>query len=62
MNSIPAYIKNIRSRLGLTQTEFAAMIGKRRYVISDYETGRSSPPGKVLVKIQEIEKKELNPV
>ena len=53
---ISQYVKSVREKLGLTQFEFAKLIPKERYVISDYETGRSIPPGDVLLKIQELER------
>lgn len=52
---ISKYIKKLRSKLGLTQKEFADKIGKDRSSIANYETGRAIPPGNILLKIQELE-------
>ena len=48
------FIKSARRRLGLSQEEFAGLVGVARYSISDYETGRCQPPGGLVLKIQRI--------
>lgn len=47
-------IKNIRTNIGLTQKEFAKLLGISRESIANYET-RTIPPGDILLKIQELE-------
>jgi len=49
------FIRKARKRLGITQNEFAKRIGKSRCDIANYETGRTIPPGNVILKIQELE-------
>ena len=48
-------IKQIRKRLGLTQTKLAEKIGSNRFNIANYETGRSIPPADVFVRIQDLD-------
>jgi len=44
-------VRETRERLGLTQKAFADLIGVARYSIADYETGRSCPPGDIMIRI-----------
>lgn len=53
--NLSEYVKSVRAALGLTQEAFSQLINKRRYVVADYETGRTIPPGNVLVKIQSLD-------
>lgn len=48
------FIKNARKKLNLTQAQFASLIGKKRLCITGYETGRSIPPGDVVLNILKI--------
>lgn len=50
-------IRNIRKKLGLTQEQLAQAIGSNKFNISNYETGRATPPGDVLLKIQALSPK-----
>ncbi|NIM10681.1 MAG: helix-turn-helix domain-containing protein [Candidatus Aminicenantes bacterium] len=49
----PADIKNIRSKLKLSQTEFAMMIGVSVSTLQNWEQGRRQPegPARALLKI-----------
>lgn len=51
---ISILVRDTRASLGLTQEKFGGLIGRARYVVADYETGRSTPPGDVLLKIQDL--------
>lgn len=46
-----ALIRAVRKRAGLTQKVFAQKIGVSRDCVASYETGRSEPPGRVMLKI-----------
>ena len=48
-------IKDARKALGITQAEFAKLLGKGRTTITEYERGQIVPPGDILLKIQELE-------
>lgn len=48
------FIKNARTKLGLTQKELASRLDSKRDNIAKYETGRAIPPGDVILKIQEL--------
>lgn len=52
---IAEYIKDIRHKLGMTQEQFAQLLSSKRYNIANYETGRTIPPGNVLLKIQALD-------
>lgn len=52
-------IKKIRKEAGLTQTEFAAVIGATQFMITSYETGRATPDGARMMLI--CEKFNVNP-
>lgn len=43
-----------RTMLGYSQEEFARLIGKRRSVVSYYESGRTRPPIDVLQKVADV--------
>ena len=38
-----SYIKNTRSRLGLSQSQFASILGVSPYAIQSWEIGRANP-------------------
>ncbi|MCP4746361.1 MAG: helix-turn-helix transcriptional regulator [Desulfobacteraceae bacterium] len=46
------YIKTIRNTLKMTQSEFAEFIGIKHSNLANYETGRATPPGNIILKIQ----------
>ena len=48
------FIKESRKKLGLTQTELAIKLSSNKFNISNYETGRATPPGDIILKIQEL--------
>lgn len=57
MSEISDTIKSVRAKLDLTQCEFAAALGldpKKRYLIADYETGRSEPRIALFLKIKAL--------
>ena len=45
------YIKGLRRKLGLTQAQFAELVGIKRFNLANYET-RAIVPGDVLLRIQ----------
>ncbi len=47
-------LKSIRKRNGMTQTELAKMLGKKKSTISNYETNYSTPSYETLQKLSEI--------
>jgi putative transcriptional regulator len=51
----PASIKEIRSKLGVSQSEFARMIGIPVKTVQNWEQGRTQPdaPAKALMRIAE---------
>lgn len=49
-----SFIRSARKRLGLSQQDFAGLIGVARWSVSDYETGRCQPPGGLVLKVQQI--------
>lgn len=55
MIKLAEYIKQVRLNLKLTQRQFGEKIETKRHNIAKYETGRSVPPGDVLLKIQGLE-------
>ena len=48
------FIKDNRTKLGVTQVVFAKMVGKKRDDIASYEIGRAVPPGYVILRIMEL--------
>ena len=44
-------VRTIRSRLGLTQAEFASKIGRNQNTVSGYEAGKLQPSGKALAAL-----------
>ena len=49
-------LKNIRKRLGMTQTHFAAAIGIRVGILRNREQGHQTPTGPVRVLLQGVDK------
>ena len=49
-----AFIKESRKIMRLTQAQFGSLVGKSRLAITCYETGRSIPPGDVVLKIIQL--------
>jgi len=47
-------IKNKRKEYNLTQNELATKVGISRSYISDIETGRLIPSGKIILKLNKI--------
>lgn len=58
MTEISIYVKSSRAKLGLTQKVFANLLGKKRYNIAKYETGKAIPPGDIVLKIQKLISKQ----
>lgn len=54
MKNTMRFVRSARKRLGLSQDDFARLIGVARYSVSDYETGRCQPSGALVLRIQEI--------
>ena len=51
MEKISEIVKGIRKETGMTQLEFAILIGATRGSVAKYETGLTTPPGNVMLKI-----------
>ena len=51
----PSYIKDLRTRLGLTQREFANALGTAVPTVSRWETGASTPSPAYQRLIREFE-------
>ena len=49
-------LKNIRKRLGMTQTHFAAAIGIRVGTLRNWEHGHRTPTGPARVLLQVVDK------
>ena len=45
------YIKDTRKQFGMTQEQFANLFNIKRYNLAKYETGRSMPPGALILNI-----------
>ena len=45
------YIKDTRKQFGMTQEQFANLFNIKRYNLAKYETGRSMPPGTLILNI-----------
>ena len=52
--TIAEYIKKVRKDRGLTQLQFCEEIGIKRHNLAKYETGVTTPPGDILIKIQKF--------
>jgi putative transcriptional regulator len=52
-------IKDIRTRLGMTQTAFAAMLGCTQGNIGHYERGQTLPPERAVTLIQFAQRRGL---
>ena len=48
------FIKVSRKALGLTQDQLSPLINKKRTNISLYESGKTTPPGDVVLKILQL--------
>ena len=48
------FVQEAREKLGLTQSELAEKLDSNKFNISNYETGRATPPGDIILKIQEL--------
>jgi len=59
MENTSEYIKESRSTLGLTQKQLAEKIGTKRVNIAKYETGRSVPPGNLILEIEKLLKESI---
>jgi len=53
----PTDIKALRGRLGLSQTDFALMIGVSVGTLRNWEQGRRRPEGPALALLRVVEKK-----
>jgi len=58
MEKIHEIVKQTRAGLGLTQKQFAELLGISRDLIAKYETDRAMPPGITLLKILDLRKKK----
>ena len=52
--NLPATFKKARKLLGLTQEEFARLLGKGRTDVTKYETGKVTPPGNIVELVYNI--------
>lgn len=48
------FMKMCRKSLGLTQKQLSKKIGKKRYNISFYESGTTTPPGDVVLEVFQL--------
>lgn len=53
----PEEVKNLRTRLGVTQRQLAEMIGATQVTIARYETGVSKPTGAYLMLLKQLAEK-----
>ena len=60
MNKIGDVLKSARKKAGLTQLELSRMIGVSRAYYADVERGRYTPSLKVLSRLADILKIDLN--
>lgn len=60
MNKIGDVFKSAREKAGLTQLELSRMIGVSRAYYADVERGRYTPSLKVLSRLADILKIDLN--
>lgn len=56
-NWTPDKIKQLRARLGLTQTEFGVRIGVTQNAVAQYETGKRRPGGSTVVLLDQLSSK-----
>jgi transcriptional regulator with XRE-family HTH domain len=56
MNDTPEFIRSLRKHLGLTQEEFAEVLGaaEGQAMVSRWETGKTRPSERHLVRIAEL--------
>ena len=54
------YFSELRAKLKVTQKNLAARLGTNRFNIANYECGRATPPGEILLKIQKIYPNQSN--
>lgn len=59
-NRIPDRLKELRRKLGLSQTEFGRKIGKNYHTVMRWEMGKVTPPSNVLSHIAELHNVSLN--
>jgi len=45
------YIRETRHEMGLTQEQFARLLGVKRYNLARYETGAVIPPGNIVLLV-----------
>lgn len=60
MNKIGDVLKSAREKAGLTQLELSGMVGVSRAYYADVERGRYTPSLKVLSRLADILKIDLN--
>lgn len=53
--NIPHYIRTVRHRAGLTQSQFAEYLQTTRSKIANYETGRCRLPADFFLAVQEFD-------
>jgi len=49
-------LKKTRQKLGMSQQEFARLLGISRHQVSNYETGRTKVTGALVLKLLQIKK------
>ncbi len=54
ISQVSQFMKESRVALGWTQQQLAEKINKRRYNISFYESGKTVPPGDVVLKMLQL--------
>ena len=53
-NKLPKKIKDLRSKLGLTQEQFAAKVGVTFSTVNRWESGKSKPSPLAMRQIEEL--------
>ena len=54
--NVPQWIKAIRTRMGLTQEQFAAVIGVTFATVNRWEAGKTNPSRLALMRLDEIQR------
>jgi putative transcriptional regulator len=56
-NNIPGLVKELRSRLGLTQEQFAQEVGVTYSTVNHWENGKRTPLPFLVRKLQDMRKR-----
>ena len=56
-----AFMRGARSRLQVTQAQFADMLDVERYNVAKYERGSVRPPGDIILKTLDLVRQSSRP-